>query len=86
MFSFLLNNKGELLTALDCIRGEFDIVLLDRDSVQGANLSHLFGFVKEPRGLACLLLVIAETDARGEERKGPKKGCAFLSSLRTLRI
>lgn len=54
MFSFLLNSKGGggwgSLTALDCIRGEFDIVSLDRVSVQGANLSHLFGFVKEPGG------------------------------------
>lgn len=51
MFSFLLNSKGgegRLLTALDYIRREFDIVSLDRVSIQGANLSHLFGFVKGP--------------------------------------
>lgn len=50
VFSFLPNSKAGLLAALDCIRGEFDIVSLDRVSGQGANLSHLFGFVKEPGG------------------------------------
>lgn len=67
MFPFLLNDKGELLTALDFIRGEFDIVLLNRGSIQGANLSHLFGFVEEPGGPTCLLLAFAGIDTRGRK-------------------
>lgn len=73
MFSFLLNNKGEWLTALDFIRGEFDIVLLDRGSVQGANLSHLFGFVKKPKDLACLLLIVAVSDTVGRKERTRKR-------------
>ena len=56
MFSFLLNNKGNCLQLWTLLGGEFDIVLLDRGSVQGANLSHLFGLVKDPRGPGLLAI------------------------------
>lgn len=53
---------------------------MDRGSGQGANLSHLFGFVKGGKGLACLLLVIAETETRGRrEGTSERRGIALLT-------
>lgn len=78
MFSFLLNNKGELLTALDFIRREFDIVLLDRGSVQGANLSHLFGFVKEPRAPGLFAVGYCKEHTRGGGGSNQRKDEHFL--------
>lgn len=59
--------------------------MLDTGSVQGANLSHLFGFVKELGAPAYLLLVITETDARRREA-ATKEMLSFLSLPLALKL
>lgn len=81
MFSFLLNNKGNCLQLWTLLGGEFDIVLLDRGSVQGANLSHLFGFVMEPRGPGPTCYWFLPRWIQGEERTRQERGWAFSSVL-----
>lgn len=66
-----------MLTALDFIRGEFDNVLLDRGFVQGTNLSHLFGFVKEPRGPSLVAIGYCRNGHNGKKGRDQREDECF---------